>query len=122
MVESFWHGDEAALELAVSIPRIAMLAGWSISKPRELWEWRSRVLYPLTDLLDKCIGEQWRGRDNFWDQEDACTIESDPPALVFRMITYGEMFGGAWRMYIDANPCVGERSERGGMFAEPVSG
>lgn len=96
-IEAVWLGHEAVLELAVSIPQVALLAGWNQGKPRELCEWRMRVVNPLVDLLDKCVGEQWRAQEQFWDQPDAFTLEADPPAMLFHLIMYGEMFGDAWR-------------------------
>jgi hypothetical protein len=122
-IEAVWLGHEAVLELAVSIPQVALLAGWNQGKPRELWEWRIRVVNPLVDLLDKCVGEQWQAQEQFWDQPDAFTLEADPPALLFHLIMYGEMFGDAWREAIWAahEADKGRREDTENQLAEAES-
>jgi hypothetical protein len=95
-VQHTWLGAEGVLGLAVSVPEVARLAGWTIHKPQEMYEWRMRVMVPLVDLLDKSVGEQWRAQEDFWNREDAFTLDADPPGLLFRLIMYGEAFGGAY--------------------------
>jgi len=63
----FSHGIEAVINLCISIPSIADLARWSLQKFRDLWEWRMRVANPISDLLDKCIGDQWFANPTFWN-------------------------------------------------------
>ena len=120
-IEAIWRGDESVLELAVSIPQVAVLAGWTADKPRELWEWRMRVVVPLTDLLDYCVGEQWRGQEDFWNEvEDAVTLEADPSGMVFRLIMYGEVFGGAWKDSVIALQEVKRRDGWAGGLKTPA--
>lgn len=98
LVESFWRGEEAVLELAISIPTIAIESKWSLAKIRELWLWRMNVANPLSDLIDKCVGEQWYDVPNFWDggREDAATLHAEPEETLFSIIIYGELFGDAF--------------------------
>jgi hypothetical protein len=102
LVESFPYGEEAVLDLAVSIREVAIGAKWSMETIRELWLWRMRVVNPLTDLIDKCVGEQWYATPDFWDGgcEDAATLYAEPNELVFRMMIYGELFGDGWEEWL----------------------
>jgi hypothetical protein len=92
---AIWHGCEGLLEWACHTPAVATIARWSIKSIHDLWEWRMRVLNPLSDLVDKCVGRQWYSTPDFWDGgvEDAYTFHAEPETQVFQVQMYGDMFG-----------------------------
>ncbi|RYP42514.1 hypothetical protein DL767_000202 [Monosporascus sp. MG133] len=83
-------GWDGLLDLAVSRAR----CGLTMERIRELHLMRFSVINPVTDVFDKCVGEQWYSTPGFWSGgvDDAYTIDSDPPTAVFHLATYGELF------------------------------
>ncbi|KAF2214499.1 hypothetical protein CERZMDRAFT_37423 [Cercospora zeae-maydis SCOH1-5] len=68
--------------------------GLTIERIRELYEMRMCIIHPVTDIIDKCVGEQWYDTPDFWKGgvSDACTIDSDPTSTFFHLAIYGELF------------------------------
>jgi hypothetical protein len=62
-----------------------------------------RVVTPPTDLIDRCVGQQWYAQADFWDGgvEDAATLYAEPAEVVFRMLIYGELFKDGWHEWMD---------------------
>ncbi|KAF3068938.1 hypothetical protein GL218_08075 [Daldinia childiae] len=95
--------DENETELAAGMPRGAdhlmdlalRHCGLTIARIRELHALRFSVINPVSDLVDKCIGEQWYATPNFWNGgvDDAYTINADVNETVFNLAIYGELFG-----------------------------
>ncbi|RYP63948.1 hypothetical protein DL769_006826 [Monosporascus sp. CRB-8-3] len=83
-------GWDGLLDLAVSRAR----CGLTMERIRELHLMRFSVINPVTDVFDKCVGDQWYSTPDFWSGgvDDAYTIYSDPPTAVFHLATYGELF------------------------------
>ncbi|RYP50146.1 hypothetical protein DL768_004263 [Monosporascus sp. mg162] len=83
-------GWDGLLDLAVSQAR----CGLTMERIRELHLMRFSVINPVTDVFDKCGGDQWYSTPDFWNGgvDDAYTIYSDPPTAVFHLATYGELF------------------------------
>ena len=104
--KAIWGGNHSLLAFAVATPEIAELAEWSMGRVRQLWEWRLRVVNPVTDVIDKCVGEQWsKDRDDFWSStgEDAHSLVSTPSDTFFELVIYGEMFGEGMREWLERN-------------------
>jgi hypothetical protein len=103
---AIWHGCDGLLEWACHTPAIATIAHWSIKSIHDLWEWRMRVLNPLSDLVDKCVGRQWYSTPDFWGGgvEDAYTIHAEPETQVFQLQMYGDMFGTLMNACVTSGP------------------
>jgi hypothetical protein len=103
---AIWHGCDGLLEWACHTPAIATIAHWSIQSIHDLWEWRMRVLNPLSDLVDKCVGRQWYSTPDFWGGgvEDAYTIQAEPETQVFELQMYGDMFGTLMDACVTSGP------------------
>ncbi|BFZ58919.1 hypothetical protein PYCC9005_005987 [Savitreella phatthalungensis] len=86
-------GIDGLLDLALTHP--ARPAGLSMSQIHRLHKIRYSTMYHATDLVDKCVGEQWYEQEGFWDGgvDDAYTISADPPHTLLHLIIYGELFG-----------------------------
>lgn len=108
LVHAFYYGEEAVLDLGISVPAVAIEAEWSMARVCQLWEWRMRVVTPLTDLIDRCVGQQWYAQADFWDGgvEDAATLYAEPAEVVFRMLIYGELFKDGWHEWIEGTDRV----------------
>ncbi|KAK7753357.1 hypothetical protein SLS62_004647 [Diatrype stigma] len=83
-------GVDGLLDLALTTAR----CGLATARIRELHGLRFSIINPTTDLIDKCVGEQWYQTPNFWGGgvDDAYTIDSDPPEAFFHLAIYGELF------------------------------
>jgi hypothetical protein len=92
---TIWHGCDGLLKWACHTPIIASYARWSTRSIHDLWEWRMRVLNPLSDLIDKCVGDQWYTAADVWSGgvEDAYTLFAEPETRLFQLQMYGDMFG-----------------------------
>jgi len=77
--------------------------GLTMERIRELYLQRFSIINPVTDLIDKCVGSQWYAIPDFWDggAGDAYTIASDPPATLFHLALYGELFGPDFEAFLD---------------------
>jgi hypothetical protein len=84
--------------------------GLTVQRIRELHQMRFSVINPVTDLVDKCVGEQWYATPDFWNGgvDDAYTIDVDPPVTLFHLAIYGELFGPDFDILF--NPGCGIRS------------
>lgn len=70
--------------------------GLTMQRIRELHALRYSTINPVTDLIDKCIGEQWYATPGFWTggADDAYTIDGDPDVAIFHLAIYGGLFSG----------------------------
>jgi hypothetical protein len=77
--------------------------GLTMERIRQLHLQRFSIINPVTDLIDKCVGSQWYATPNFWEggADDAYTIDSDPPATLFHLALYGELFGRDFEAFLD---------------------
>ena len=68
--------------------------GLTLERIRELHLMRFSIINPVTDIIDKCVGEQWYKTPRFWNggASDAYTIDSDPSIAFFHLAIYGELF------------------------------
>ena len=83
------NGVDALLDLALD------RCGLTMGRIRELYLMRFSIINPVTDIIDKCVGDQWYQTENFWDGgvSDAYTIDSEPHKTIFHLAIYGELFG-----------------------------
>ncbi|KAK8028565.1 hypothetical protein PG991_005621 [Apiospora marii] len=88
---SMREGLDGLLELAAGDAG----CGLTMARIRELHEMRFSLMNPVTDIIDKCVGQQWYATPNFWDGgvDDAYTIDSAPSETLFHLAIYGELFG-----------------------------
>ncbi|GIZ37926.1 hypothetical protein CKM354_000135500 [Cercospora kikuchii] len=82
------QGIDGMLELALTH------CGLTVQRIRELYEMNMSIIKPVTDIIDKCVGDQWYSNPRFWDGgvSDAYTISSDPDTNFFHLAIYGELF------------------------------
>ena len=98
---------ELALRLEDGVDGLFDLAlkhcGLTMDRIRKLHLQRFSIINPVTDLIDKCVGVQWYRTPNFWagGVDDAYTIDSDPPATLFHLALYGELFGPDFEAFLD---------------------
>jgi hypothetical protein len=97
LAQTFQGGIEAVFELCLQH------CGLTMEKIRRLHELRFSVINPVTDRIDKCIGEQWYATPNFWNGgvDDAYTISADPPEILFNIAIYGELFAPDFDILLD---------------------
>jgi len=90
-------GLEVLLDLAVKH------CGLTLERIRELHLLRYSLINPAIDIIDKCIGEQWRATENFWNDgvSDAWSIIAEPAETLFPFIIYGEFFGPDLEAFLD---------------------
>lgn len=90
---------ELALRMEEGVDGLLSLAlvhcGLTMEQIRKLYLMRFSIINPTTDLIDRCVGQQWYSTPDFWDggADDAYTIHSDPPQTLFHLALYGELFG-----------------------------
>lgn len=77
--------------------------GLTMERIRQLHLQRFSIINPVTDLIDKCVGSQWYSTPDFWEggADDAYTIYADPPATLFHLALYGELFGPDFEAFLD---------------------
>lgn len=87
------------LNLAERYPAIINGSRLSLETMRKTIK-RKEIVNGFSDLVDRCIGEQWYSTAGFWYVvEDAVTLEAEASLVVWQMVVYGEMFGrgvGGW--------------------------
>lgn len=85
------EGLDGLLELATGDAG----CGLTLARIRELHEMRFSVMNPVTDIIDKCVGQQWYAIPDFWNggADDAYTIDAAPSETLFHLAIYGELFG-----------------------------
>jgi hypothetical protein len=118
------HGPEEVLSVAISEPAIAAIAKFDLGMMTEIQEWRGRILKPLSDFMDKCIGQQWMSQPNFWqDVDDAVTLYSEPEETLFHWLVYGEFFGGQFESWLDptSSPTTRVNARREGRMTGSTS-
>lgn len=83
------NGIDALLDLALEH------CGLTMQRIRELHAMRFSIINPVTDIIDKCVGEQWYATPDFWNGgvSDAYTVSSEPHETLFHLAIYGELFG-----------------------------
>jgi hypothetical protein len=91
------HGIDGLLDLALRH------CGLTMQHIRQLYRQRFSTINPVTDLIDKCVGSQWYATPDFWNGgvDDAYTIYADPPATLFHLALYGELFGPDFDTFLD---------------------
>ncbi|KFA73178.1 hypothetical protein S40288_11529 [Stachybotrys chartarum IBT 40288] len=104
LAQSFQGGVEGVLALALRH------CGLTMTRVRELHALRFSIINPVSDIIDRCVGNQWYETPDFWNGgvSDAYTIDSDPTASLFHLAIYGELFATDLNHYIDglsAEPC-----------------
>ncbi|KAL7620912.1 hypothetical protein AAE478_008222 [Parahypoxylon ruwenzoriense] len=106
--------DANEAELATGLPRgidhlldlAARHCGLTMRRIRELYELRSTVVVPVSNIVDRCIGDQWMATPDFWDGgvDDAYTIYSDSSETFFHLAIYGELFGPEFDAFLGGAP------------------
>lgn len=105
--ESAANETELANRLEDGIDGLLDLAlkhcGLNMERIRQLHLQRFSIINPVTDLIDKCVGSQWYTTPNFWSGgvDDAYTIDANPPAALFHLALYGELFGCDFEAFLD---------------------
>lgn len=105
--ESAANEDQLATRLEDGVDGLLDLAlkhcGLTMHRIRQLHLQRFSIINPVTDLIDTCVGVQWYKTPNFWagGVDDAYTIDSDPPATLFHLALYGELFGPDFEAFLD---------------------
>jgi hypothetical protein len=100
LARTFRGGVDAVLALCLEH------CGLTMEGVRDLHAMTFSVVNPVTDIIDKCVGEQWYATPNFWDGgvDDAYTIDVDPPETLFHLAIYGEFFGPDLDIILDRQP------------------
>ncbi|EME38618.1 hypothetical protein DOTSEDRAFT_75396 [Dothistroma septosporum NZE10] len=82
-------GIDGLLELALEH------CGLTMDRIRQMHQMRFDLFNPITDIVDKCVGEQWTALPDFWNGgvDDSYTISSEPSDTLFHLVIYGELFG-----------------------------
>ena len=77
--------------------------GLTLERIRELHLLRFSLVNPAIDIVDKCVGEQWRATENFCNggASDAWSIIAEPAETLFHFIIYGELFGPDFEAFLD---------------------
>jgi hypothetical protein len=77
--------------------------GLTLERIRELHLLRFSLMNPAIDIVDKCIGEQWRATDNFWNggASDAWSLIAEPSEALFHIVIYGELFAPDMEAFLD---------------------
>jgi hypothetical protein len=90
---AFKGGVEMLLQLCVE------KAGLTMEEIRRLHLMRFSTFNPITDLIDRCAGQQWYSTPDFWDGgvSDANTVSCEPARAMFQIIIYGELFASSMR-------------------------
>ncbi|KAI5364603.1 hypothetical protein Slin15195_G041410 [Septoria linicola] len=72
---------------------------------REMYEMRMSIINPVTDIVDKCVGQQWQSTPRFWNGgvSDAYTIESDASLTFFHLAIYGELFSPDFEPFLTSS-------------------
>ena len=108
------EAPRSLIDLCLRHRDIACLAAFDLLALRNAHERRYTVINPLTDLIDRCVGDQWYATPDFWNggAEDAVTLYSEPHKAVYQMIVYGELFGGAWEDFgLSIEACVSRMAD-----------
>jgi hypothetical protein len=90
-------GFEKILDLALKH------CGLTLERIRELHLLRFSLINPAIETIDKCVGEQWRATQDFWNSSasDAWSINAEPAETLFHFIIYGELFGPDFEAFLD---------------------
>jgi hypothetical protein len=77
--------------------------GLTLEQIRELHLLRFSLINLAIDIVDKCIGEQWRATDNFWNggASDAWSLIAEPSEALFHIVIYGELFAPDMEEFLD---------------------
>jgi hypothetical protein len=88
--------------------------GLSRSRGREFRRWQSLTMVPVTDLIDKCVGEQWYTTPDFWYDgvSDADTISACPTRTLIHLCIYGELFRPALKQ------CIANKGSSTPLYAQ----
>ncbi|KAI5460973.1 hypothetical protein BGZ63DRAFT_388106 [Mariannaea sp. PMI_226] len=99
LVTSCQAGVEGVLDLALQ------QCGLTLPYIRKLHAMRFSIFNPVTDIIDRCVGQQWYSTPDFWDGgvDDAYTIRADPSSTLFHLAIYGELFGPDLAKYIEGH-------------------
>ena len=97
------NGIDALLDLALEH------CGLTMQRIRELHATRFSIINPITDIIDKCVGEQWYATPDFWNGgvSDAYTVSSEPHETLFHLAIYGELFGADFAPFLDPATSTG---------------
>lgn len=101
---------ELALRLVQGIPGLWDLAlthcGLTMERTRQLQLMRFSIVNPVTDVVDKCVGQQWAQTPDFWDGgvSDAYTISAEASETLFHLAIYGELFGPDFESFLNREP------------------
>ncbi|CAG9991577.1 unnamed protein product [Clonostachys byssicola] len=80
----------------------------TMSQLRELQDVQYSIVNPVVNIIDQCIGEQWRAIPDFWSggASDAASISTDASDAFFHIAVYGELFAPDIETYLDGNQTV----------------
>jgi len=102
---------DGLLNLAADHPLVANRSGFSLEVLRQTVK-RKGLMVGLSDLMDRCVGTQWRSTPDFWDGgvEDAITLDGETDGAIWPLLVYGELFGrglGGWLESLLITQCEG---------------
>ncbi|CAH0037808.1 unnamed protein product [Clonostachys solani] len=102
LAATFQGGFEALLELAL------LHCGLTISRLRELQAIQYSIMNPVINIIDQCVGQQWRHIPDFWSggASDAASIAADASDTLFHLAIYGEFFAPDIETYLNGNQAL----------------
>jgi hypothetical protein len=90
------NGADVLLELALQH------CGLTLERIREFHLLRFSLINPVINIVDRCVGVQWCGLENFWNgTSNAPDLTADPSDMLFYLIIYGELFGPDMEAFLD---------------------
>ena len=74
---------------------------------RELTEWRKRMVNPVSEIMEKCVREQYsEEEDEHWYGPETwhqLSIACNPSDAMYHLVNYGEMYGAGMREWLESN-------------------
>lgn len=78
--------------------------GLTLERISELHLLQFSLINPAVEIIDKCMGPQWRSSKIYLDDLDRPFLfDVNPPETLFHLIIYGELFGPDMDTYLDQN-------------------
>ncbi|KAK7210296.1 hypothetical protein V2G26_017474 [Clonostachys chloroleuca] len=102
LATAFQGGFEGLLGLALRQCSLTM------SQLRELQDIQYSIVNPVVNIIDQCIGQQWRAIPDFWSggASDAASFSGDASDTFFHIAVYGELFSPDIETYLNGNQAL----------------